>query len=110
MAIRYDLWIVPNDIKRHRAIEADLERYFIERFADYPHIRLFGDDPNDYDAPFNRLYLALIARANDYCEREWGYVPSPLQLSQAFFRGVAHSNKFLRDRNDHVDPDQSNTH
>ncbi|TDX27916.1 hypothetical protein DFO67_112132 [Modicisalibacter xianhensis] len=110
MAIRYDLWISPDDIKRHRAVEADLERYFIERFADYPHIRLFGDDPYDYDAPFNRLYDVLIARANDYCEREWGYVPTPIQLNQAFFRGVAHSNKFLRDSGNDADPDRPDAH
>ena len=47
MAIRYNLWIDPDNVTQHRAVEADLERYFIERFADYPHIRLFGaDQPN----------------------------------------------------------------
>jgi len=105
MAIRYDLWIDPDDTERHRAVEADLERYFVERFADYPHIRLFGDDPCDYDAPFNRLYDALIARAGDYCARQWRYAPSPVQLNQAFFRAVARSNKFLRDPLD-ADPNR----
>ena len=60
MAIRYNLWIDPDNTAQHRAVEADLERYFMERFADYPHIRLFGADPYDYDAPFNRLYDALM--------------------------------------------------
>lgn len=106
MAIRYDLWITPDDIERHRAVEADLERYFVERFADYPHIRLFGADPYDYDAPFNRLHDALIARASDYCERQWVYVPTPAQLTQAFFRAVMRSNKFLRDPDDAA-PDRS---
>lgn len=45
MAIRYNLWIDPDNTAQHRAVEADLERYFMERFADYPHIRLFGADP-----------------------------------------------------------------
>ncbi|MAX31774.1 MAG: hypothetical protein CME72_01735 [Halomonadaceae bacterium] len=106
MAIRYTLWLDPDDVARHRAVEADLEHYFVERFADYPHIRLFGHDPYDYDAPFNRLYEALLARAKDYCERQWRYVPTPVQLNTAFFRAVGRSNKFLRDPQD-GDPDRS---
>ena len=35
MAIRYNLWIDPDNTAQHRAVEADLERYFMERFADY---------------------------------------------------------------------------
>ncbi|QEA38862.1 hypothetical protein FGL86_07095 [Pistricoccus aurantiacus] len=95
--IRYNLWLDPENKAQHRAVEADLERYFIDRFADYPHIRLFGADPYDYDSPFNRLYEALIVRADDYCQRQWCYVPTPIQLNQAFFRAVGRSNKFLRD-------------
>ncbi|SDJ22246.1 hypothetical protein [Billgrantia gudaonensis] len=97
MAIRYTLWLDPDDVAQHRAVEADLERYFMERFADYPHIRLFGADPYDYDAPFNRLYGVLIARAHEYCERQWCYVPTPEQLNRTFFRAVGRSNKFVRD-------------
>ncbi|WP_027960484.1 hypothetical protein [Halomonas halodenitrificans] len=100
MAIRYTLWLDPEDIGRHRAMEAQLLHYFVERFADYPHIRLFGDDPYDYDAPFNRLHDALIARAAEYCEREWCYVPTPEQLNRAFFLAVGESNKFLREPDD----------
>nr|WP_298415001.1 hypothetical protein [uncultured Halomonas sp.] len=110
MAIRYDLWLDPDNVERHRTVEADLERYFIERFADFPHIRLFGDDPYDYDSPFNRLYDALILRATDYCERKWRYVPTPVQLNKAFFRGVARSNKFLRDPEYDGDPNRTNPH
>lgn len=106
MAIRYNLWLDPDNIVQHRAVEADLERYFMERFADYPHIRLFGADPYDYDAPFNRLYDALIARADEYCQRQWTYVPTPVQLNQAFFRAVGRSPKFLRDPQD-GDPHRS---
>ncbi|GAB2803513.1 hypothetical protein GCM10027040_34780 [Halomonas shantousis] len=101
--IRYDLWFDPDDAGRHRAVEADLERYFLERFADYPHFRLPGADPYDYDAPFNRLYTALLARARDYCQRQWHYVPTPLQLNQAFYRAIAHSTKFILDP-PHGDP------
>ncbi|GEK48030.1 hypothetical protein PRZ61_15785 [Halomonas pacifica] len=108
MAIRYNLWLDPDNTATHRAVEADLERYFVERFADYPHIRLFGADPYDYDAPFNRLYDALMARALDYCERQWCYVPTPAQLNQAFFRAVGRSNKFLRDPQD-GDPHRSDS-
>lgn len=108
MAIRYNLWLDPDNGAAHRAVEADLERYFVERFADYPHIRLFGADPYDYDAPFNRLYDALMARALDYCERQWRYVPTPAQLNQAFFRAVGRSNKFLRDPQD-GDPHRSDS-
>ena len=64
MAIRYNLWIDPDNVAQHRAVEADLEHYFIERFADYPHIRLFGADPYDYDAPFNRLYDVLMTNVS----------------------------------------------
>lgn len=106
MAIRYDLWLDPDDTVRHRAVEADLIHYFVERFADYPHIRLFGADPYDYDAPFNRLHDALMARAVDYCEREWRYAPTPEQLSRAFFLAVGRSNKFVRDPDD-GDPPRS---
>ncbi|KXS37269.1 MULTISPECIES: hypothetical protein [Modicisalibacter] len=105
MAIRYDLWLFPDDVERHRRVEGELERYFLERFADYPHIRLFDADPYDYDAPFNRLYDALIARATDYCAREWAYTPTPAQLNQAFFRAVARSTKFLRNPSD-ADPNR----
>lgn len=105
MAIRYTLWLDPEDTQRHRAMEAQLLRYFIERFADYPHIRLFGADPYDYDAPFNRLHDVLMARAAEYCEREWYYVPTPEQLNRAFFLAVGESNKFLRDPDD-GDPDR----
>lgn len=97
MAIRYNLWLDPDNTVQHRAVEADLERYFMERFADYPHIRLFGADPYDYDAPFNRLYDALMARAAEYCERTWCYVASPEQLNRCFFRAVGRSNKFVQD-------------
>lgn len=97
MAIRYNLWIAPDDIEQHKAVEADLERYFIERFADYPHIRLSGADPYDYDAPFNRLYEALIARAAEYSEDTWGYVATPEQLNRCFFRAVGRSTKFVQD-------------
>ncbi|MDY7117780.1 hypothetical protein RAN53_15645 [Halomonas sp. SSL-5] len=105
MAIRYTLWLDPEDTERHRAMEAQLLRYFIERFADYPHIRLFGADPYDYDAPFNRLHDVLMARAAEYCEREWSYVPTPDQLNRAFFLAVGESNKFLRGPDD-GDPDR----
>jgi hypothetical protein len=108
MAIRYDLWLDPDNVARHRAVEADLIRYFVERFADYPHIRLFGADPYDYDAPFNRLYHVLMARAADYCEREWRYAPTPEQLNRAFFLAVGQSNKFLRDPDD-GDPHRSDS-
>ncbi len=106
MAIRYDLWLDPDNVARHRAVEADMIRYFVERFADYPHIRLFGADPYDYDAPFNRLYDVLMARAAEYCEREWRYSPTPEQLNRAFFLAVGQSNKFLRDPDD-GDPHRS---
>lgn len=36
MAIRYNLWLDPDNVAQHRAVEADLERYFMERFADFP--------------------------------------------------------------------------
>lgn len=104
MAIRYNLWLDPDNVIQHRAVEADLERYFMERFADYPHIRLFGADPYDYDAPFNRLYDVLMSRAAEYCECRWCYVPTPVQLNQAFFRAVGRSNKFLRDPDDGAPP------
>ncbi|MBB3142721.1 hypothetical protein [Halomonas organivorans] len=104
MAIRYDLWLDPDDVARHRAVEADLENFFLERFADFPHIRLFGADPYDYDAPFNRLYDVLMARGNEYCERHWHYVPTPEQLNRTFFRAVGRSNKFIRDNPDDGDP------
>ncbi|MFG6668430.1 hypothetical protein ACGK9R_15160 [Halomonas sp. HNIBRBA4712] len=97
MAIRYTLWLDPDNTALHQRVEADLERYFVERFADYPHIRLYGADPYDYDAPFNRLYDALIARATEYGERVWGYVASPEQLNRCFFRAVGRSNKFVQD-------------
>ncbi|BBI59297.1 hypothetical protein DQ400_03535 [Vreelandella sulfidaeris] len=100
MAIRYNLWIDPDNVVQHRTVENDLERYFVERFADYPHIRLFGADPYDYDAPFNRLYDVLMARAAEYCERTWCYVASPEQLNRCFFRAVGRSNKFVRDQPD----------
>ena len=100
MAIRYNLWIDPDNVAQHRAVEADLEHYFVERFADYPHIRLCGADPYDYDAPFNRLYDVLMARAAEYCERTWCYVASPEQLNRCFFRAVGRSNKFVRDQPD----------
>ncbi|PMR71045.1 hypothetical protein [Halomonas heilongjiangensis] len=100
MAIRYDLWLDPDNVARHRAVEADLIRFFMERFADYPHIRLFGADPYDYDAPFNRLHDVLMARAGEYCERQWNYVPAPEQLTRAFFLAVGRSNKFVRDPDD----------
>ncbi|APE31173.1 hypothetical protein BOX17_09555 [Halomonas aestuarii] len=106
MAIRYTLWLDPDDTPRHRAVEAELKRYFLARFADYPHIRLFGADPYDYDAPFNRLYDVLMARAGEYCEREWRYVPTPEQLNRAFFLAVGHSTKFVRDDDD-GDPNRS---
>ncbi|WP_106479036.1 hypothetical protein [Phytohalomonas tamaricis] len=95
MNIRYDLWLDPDNTTRHRQVEAALERYFIDRFADYPHIRLPESQTYDYDAPFNRLYASLLARASDYCERVWNYLPSPIQLNQAFFRAVSRSNKFI---------------
>ncbi|WP_447927163.1 hypothetical protein [Vreelandella sp. EE27] len=97
MAIRYNLWLDPDNTAQHKAVEADLERYFIERFADYPHIRLFDADPYDYDAPFNRLYDALMARAAEYCERTRCYVASPEQLTRCFYRAVGRSNKFVQD-------------
>lgn len=109
MVIRYNLWLEPDNVARHLAVEADLERYFMERFADYPHIRLFGADPYDYDAPFNRLYDVLMARAHEYCERQWrGYAPSPTQLNRSFFRAVGRSNKFIRDSHD-GNPDRPGT-
>jgi hypothetical protein len=108
MAIRYNLWLDPDNVAQHRAVEADLIRYFMERFADYPHIRLFGADPYDYDAPFNRLHDVLMARANEYCERQWHYSPTPEQLNRAFFLAVSRSNKFLRDSPD-GHPDRSDT-
>ena len=97
MAIRYNLWIDPDNIEQHKAIEAQLERCFIERLADYPPNRLSGADPYDYDAPFNRLYEALMARAADYCENTWGYVATPEQLNRCFFRAVGRSTKFVQD-------------
>ncbi|MWJ27431.1 hypothetical protein GPM19_04290 [Halomonas sp. ZH2S] len=100
MAIRYTLWLDPDNTPLHRAVEADLERFFMERFADYPHIRLFGADPYDYDSPFNRLYDVLMARAAEYAERHWQYIVSPEQLNRCFFRAVGRSNKFVRDPND----------
>ena len=100
MAIRYTLWLDPDDKVRHRAAEASLEAFFLERFADYPHIRLFGADPYDYDAPFNRLYDVLIARGAEFIEREQAYVPTPEQLNRAFFRAVGRSTKFVRDNPD----------
>lgn len=100
MAIRYTLWLDPDNTLLHRTVEAELERFFMERFADYPHIRLFGADPYDYDSPFNRLYDVLMARAADYAERHWRYVASPEQLNRCFFRAVGRSNKFVRDPND----------
>ncbi|WP_346796529.1 hypothetical protein R5M92_13725 [Halomonas sp. Bachu 37] len=100
MAIRYNLWLDPDNTTQHRAVEAELELFFMERFADYPHIRLFGADPYDYDAPFNRLYDVLIARGAEYCERRWHYVVTPEQLNRCFFRAVGRSNKFVRDPND----------
>ncbi len=108
MAIRYNLWLDPDNVAQHRAVEADLIRYFMERFADYPHIRLFGADPYDYDAPFNRLHDVLMARAGEYCERQWRYAPTPEQLTRAFFLAVSRSNKFVRDSPD-GNPDRSDT-
>ncbi|ALM53872.1 hypothetical protein [Halomonas huangheensis] len=100
MAIRYTQWLDPDAETLHRSAEAALEAWFFERFADYPHIRLFGADPYDYDAPFNRLYDVLIARAAEYIEREQAYVATPEQLSRAFYRAVARSTKFVRDNPD----------
>ena len=61
MAIRYTLWLDPDDKVRHRAAEASLEAFFLERFADYPHIRLFGADPYDELPPtqprFSRMAI-----------------------------------------------------
>lgn len=100
MIIRYDLWLDPENMQLHRAVEKDLERFFLERFADFPHIRLFGADPYDYDAPFNRLYQALMVRGEEYCAQHWSYVATPEQLHRSFFRAVGRSNKFLRDPDD----------
>lgn len=100
MIIHYDLWLDPENTPRHQAVEQDLERFFMERFADYPHICLFGADPYDYDAPFNRLYLALMIRGEEYCARHWSYVATPGQLHHGFFRAVSRSNKFLREPHD----------
>ncbi|GHB17221.1 hypothetical protein [Salinicola rhizosphaerae] len=97
MAIDFDLWIDPDDHDRHRSMASALERYFMERLADYPHLRLPGPDPYDYDAPFNRLQTALVERARDFCLREHAYSPTPMQLSQAFYRAVARSNKVILD-------------
>lgn len=105
--LRYNLWLDPDNTPLHRAVEKDLERFFIERFADFPHIRLFGADPYDYDAPFNRLYLALIARGEEYCAHHWQYFVTPSQLHRCFFSAVGHSNKFLRDPDD-GDPTRHN--
>ncbi|MDI4662572.1 MULTISPECIES: hypothetical protein [Cobetia] len=109
MGIRYSKWIYPDMIELHAQVEAALEQWFSERFADYPHISLPGLDPYDYDGWFNRLAPELMARGSDYCEREWhGYVPSPQQLNQAFFRAVSRSNKcVLEPDRKHGDPDQS---
>ncbi|QEM83344.1 hypothetical protein [Halomonas binhaiensis] len=107
MAIRYTLWLEPEATERHQAAEAALETWFFERFADYPHIRLFGADPYDYDAPFNRLYDVLISRAAEYIEREQAYVPTPEQLSRAFYRAVGRSTKFVRDNPDGNPPRDS---
>ncbi|MCM5705553.1 hypothetical protein [Larsenimonas salina] len=95
MPISFDLWLDPDDTPLHRRIERELEHYFLERFADYPHIRLPVSQTHDYDAPFNRLYSALIERARAYCLRKWQYSPSPIQLNQAFFRAVSRSPKFI---------------
>lgn len=108
MSIDFDLWIAPDDHHRHQALAAALEHYFMERLADYPHLRLPGPDPYDYDAPFNRLHAALVERARDYCRREYAYSPSPMQLSQAFYRAVARSNKVILDPS-HGDSPRSDT-
>nr|WP_286009695.1 hypothetical protein [Salinicola sp. S1-1-2] len=91
------MWIDPDDRKRHRLVERALEEYFMQRLADYPHLRLPGPDPYDYDAPFNRLYTTLVERAREYCLREYCYSPTPMQLSRAFYRAVARSNKVILD-------------
>lgn len=106
MASDYDLWRDPDGVERHRRLEATLEHYFLEPLADYPHLRLPGPDPYDYDAPFNRLYLALIERARAYCLNECRYSPTPMQLNQAFYRAVAHSNKVILDSH-HGDSNRS---
>lgn len=106
MSIDFDLWIDPDDHERHRAIEKALEHYFMERLADYPHLRLPGPDPYDYDAPFNRLHAALVERARHYLLRDYLYSPTPMQLSQAFYRAVARSNKVILD-SPHGDSSQS---
>lgn len=95
MAIRYNLWLDPDNTPLHHAVEAELERYFMARFADYPHISLADEDPYDYDAPFNRLYDVLMARAAEYCEDHWGYVATPGQLNRCFFRAVGRSSKIV---------------
>ncbi|WP_303854398.1 hypothetical protein [Salinicola salarius] len=108
MSIDFDLWIDPDDLDRHRAVEQALEHYFMERLADYPHLRLPGPDPYDYDAPFNRLHAVLVERARDYLLRDYFYSPTPMQLSQAFYRAVARSNKVILDSS-HGDSHQSDT-
>ena len=101
MVIRYNLWLEPDNVARHVAVEADLERYFMESNADYPHLRLLGAHPYIDDAPLNRLDDVLTARAPEDCEHQWrGYVPSPTQLNRTFFRAVGRSNKFIRDSHD----------
>ncbi|MGQ7243113.1 hypothetical protein ACUN9V_06575 [Salinicola sp. V024] len=108
MSIDFDLWIDPDDHERHRAIEQVLEHYFLERLADYPHLRLPGPDPYDYDAPFNRLHTVLVERARHYLLGEYLYSPTPMQLSQAFYRAVARSNKVILDSS-HGDSHRSDT-
>ncbi|WP_110647907.1 hypothetical protein [Salinicola peritrichatus] len=108
MAIDFDLWIDPDDRERHRAAEAALEHWFMERLADFPHLRLPGPDPYDYDAPFNRLHAALVERARDHSLHEYAYSPTPMQLSQAFYRAVARSNKVILDFQ-HGDSHRSDT-
>ena len=92
---QYDLWLYPQDIDRHRRIEADLQGYFMERFADFPHIRLPVAQSLDQEVPFNRLYDSLIKRARSWCREQRDYSPSPMQLNQAFFRAVSRSPKFI---------------
>lgn len=77
MAIRYNLWLDPDNTPLHRAVEAELERYFMARFADYPHISLADEDPYDYDAPFNRLYDVLMARAPSTAKTTGAMWPRP---------------------------------
>ncbi|MCU0735191.1 MAG: hypothetical protein MUF20_06665 [Methylotetracoccus sp.] len=68
-----------------RVIADELTRWFIRRL-DEMKIRL-EDEVLSYDCntAYDYVFFRLQADAQEYCEKTYGYLPSPGQLTTAFF-------------------------